>query len=134
MKLLLDTHLLLWALQDAPQLSRRARMLISDPGNEILYSAASLWEVQIKHDAHPDRVIVDARGLARYCGLAGYRSLPIAERHVLQLPTLVRAEGAAPHKDPFDRIMICQAKADGLVLLTHDSLLGGYGEPCVLAV
>lgn len=134
MKLLLDTHLLLWALLDSPQLPLQARTLILDQANSIHYSVASLWEVQIKHDAHPDRMLVGAQALARYCRQAGFLPLPIAERHIVALGSLSRVAGAPPHKDPFDRIMICQAKVDGLVLLTHDGLLAGYGEPCVLTV
>ena len=134
MRLLLDTHVLLWALQDSDQLSQKARELILDARNQPFYSVAALWEVQIKHASHPDRMLVDAESLGEYCEQAGFEPLPITQRHVMMLDSLSRPEDAPAHHDPFDRIMICQAKADGLVLLTHDSLLPDYGEPCVLCL
>lgn len=134
MKLLLDTHILLWALADDPKLPLTARRLIADESNTVVYSSASLWEVSIKHALHPDRMPASAATLLEFCEAAGYESLPIANRHVLALETLVRDPAAPPHNDPFDRIMLAQAKADGLVFLTHDSLIPAYGEECVLSL
>lgn len=134
MKLLLDTHMLIWTLEGSSRLSEQAIVLIDDHRNQIFYSVASLWEVQIKHSAHPEKMIIDANEFGGYCKKAGFECLPIAERHVLLLDSLNRSEDGPKHQDPFDRILICQAKADGLTLLTHDALLSGYGEPCVLLV
>ena len=134
MRLLLDTHIALWALADDPRLPGRARLLIEDGGNSVLYSAASAWEVSIKHAAHLDRMLVSGPGFMGYCERAGFAELAIAGRHVEALEKLRRAPGSAPHNDPFGRIMLAQAKADGLLLVTHEALMAGYGEACVLLV
>ena len=134
MKLLLDTHVLLWALADDPRLPSQARTLITNPHNQPFFSVVSLWEIAIKHQAHPDKLFIDAEQVFNWCQQADFGCLQIAERHVLALSTLRYEEGRPPHNDPFDRIMLCQAKVDGLVLVTRDSLLPNYLEGCVLRV
>lgn len=134
MIVLLDTHILLWALTDDPKLPAAARHIISDESNKITYSVASLWEVSIKHALHPDRMPVEAAMLLQYCTEAGYGSLPITNNHVLALETLSRGQEAPPHNDPFDRIMLAQAKANNILFLTHDSLIPHYNESCVLFI
>ena len=134
MRLLLDTHILLWALEDNERLPERARNLISNLSNHIVVSVAALWEIELKHAAHPHRMPCDAEQVSILCQQAGYQSLPISGRHVRALPTLRYDDNHPPHHDPFDRIMLCQAKVDGLALLTHDSLLPNYLEGCVLYV
>ena len=134
MRLLLDTHIALWAVEDNPRLSGQARLLIADESNEIVCSAASAWEVAIKHALHPDKMMIDGKEFIGLCAEAGLAELPIAHRHVEALETLSRCEGAKPHNDPFDKIMLAQAKCDGLLFLTHDSLMDAYEEPCLLHV
>lgn len=134
MKLLLDTHILLWALVDDQRLSPKARRLIADRGNDIYYSIVSPWEVQIKHDLHPDELAVDARMLEGFCEKAGFRQLAVRINHICALSSLVRRDGASPHKDPFDRIMVCQASVENMLFLTHDSRIAEYIDPCVFAV
>ena len=134
MRLLLDTHILLWALADNPRLSPEARSLINDLSNQVLFSSAALWEIELKHQAHPDRMLCDAGQVAGFASQSGFQCLQVAERHVLALPTLSYDQAAKPHNDPFDRIMVCQAKVDGLTFLTHDSLIPHYKEPCVRLV
>lgn len=134
MKVLLDTHILLWALADDPCLPAVARTIIADESNAVFYSTASTWEVSIKHGLHPDRMRVSAKDLIAFCGRAGFEPLPIANRHVEALETLQRADDLPAHNDPFDRIMIAQAKSDGLLFLTHDARIAEYDEPCVLRV
>lgn len=134
MRALLDTHLLLWALADDPKLPVVARTIIADASNPIFYSAASVWEVSIKHALHPERMLADAKGLIGFCRDAGFEPLPIANRHVEVLETLTRPAGLPPHNDSFNRIMIAQAKADGLIFLTHDARIAEYNESCVLWV
>ena len=134
MQILLDSHILLWALTDSPKLPQRARSLVANMHNEVFFSIATLWEIEIKHAAHPDKLKVGAEHVLAWCQEAGFKCLQIAERHVLALPTLEYEEGHPPHSDPFDRIMLCQAKVDGLVLVTRDSLLPNYLEGCVLRV
>lgn len=132
MRLLLDTHIVIWSLTDDPRLSEKARLLIGDESNEVLYSTASSWEVAIKHAVHPDKMLMGASEFIDYCTQSGLIQLPIRDRHVVTLETIERSDGAAPHNDPFDRIMLSQAKADGLTLITHDTRIAEYDEPCVL--
>jgi len=124
MKLLLDTHLLLWAAGHPDRLSAEARKIIDDSDNELLFSAASLWEVVIKRGLSRDDFKVDARILRRGLLDNGYSELPIVSDHVVaveSLPTI--------HKDPFDRLLAAQATVEGITLLTTDSLVAQYPGP-----
>lgn len=124
MKLLLDTHLLLWAAGEPKRLSKQARTLINDPDNELLFSAASLWEVAIKRGLGREDFKVDARLLRRGLLDNGYRELPIISDHV------VATESLPPiHRDPFDRVLVAQATVEGVILLTIDSLVSQYPGP-----
>lgn len=134
MKLLLDTHILLWALSDAAQLPQKVRKLLENEENEIYYSLASLWEIQIKYLAHPGQMSFTAEQVAAYCSESGFYRLPIREEHIFCLRNLKRPESAPPHKDPFDRILICQAMTDNMLLITHDRLIPVYNEPCICSV
>lgn len=134
MKLLLDTHIILWALDDNPKLSSQARNLIMDAENDIYYSSASIWEATIKYMAKPDKIHISGSKLSDLCKEMGYRMLPIADNHIKMLETLVYHNQGQAHNDPFDRIMIAQAKSDGLKFVTHDSKISFYEENCVIAV
>lgn len=134
MRLLLDTHIVLWALEDSSRLPALARELILDANNQVFVSVASVWEVQIKHAAHPDRMVVDGLRFCELCQQAGYELVPIEASHVLRLAGLTRAEGSRPHNDPFDRILLCLAAEENMRFVTHDSLIPAYEEPCVLFV
>jgi PIN domain nuclease of toxin-antitoxin system len=124
MKLLLDTHLLLWAAGEPERLSKRARTLIGNPSNELLFSAASLWEVAIKRGLGREDFKVDARLLRRGLLDNGYSELPIISDHV------VATESLPPiHKDPFDRVLVAQATVEGVTLLTIDPLVSQYPGP-----
>jgi len=124
MKLLLDTHLLLWAAGEPQRLSEQARTLIDNPDNELLFSAASLWEVAIKRGLGREDFKVDARLLRRGLLDNGYSELPIISDHV------VATESLPPiHKDPFDRVLVAQATVEGITLLTIDSLVSQYPGP-----
>ena len=124
MKLLLDTHLLLWAAGEPKQLSKQARTLIDNPGNELLFSAASLWEVAIKRGLGREDFKVDARLLRRGLLDNGYSELPIISDHVVATESLPLI-----HKDPFDRVLVAQATVEGVTLLTTDSLVAQYPGP-----
>lgn len=134
MKALLDTHIILWALTNDSRLPLKVKEIISQRDNEIWYSTASVWEVTVKHMNHPEHMTISGRELSKYCQMAGYQMLPIQDRHVYMLETLQRVEGAPIHKDPFDRIMIAQAKAEGMKFITHDSLLLDYLEEFIISV
>lgn len=134
MKILLDTHILLWTLSDDARLSDKARKLIENEENDIYYSIVSLWEVEIKHLLHPDVMTISAEELTKYCEQSGFQELLIREKHIFALAGLKREEGTPPHKDPFDRMLICQADTENMIFVTHDSLIPGYNEPCIVAV
>lgn len=124
MKLLLDTHLLLWSAGTPDRLSAAARELIEAPAHELLFSAASLWEIAIKRGLGRDDFQVDARLLRRGLLDNGYSELPIASEHAVAIDSLPPI-----HKDPFDRILIAQAMVEGILLLTADPLVAQYPGP-----
>lgn len=132
MRILLDTHILLWALSNDTKLPEKAGELIADEENEIYYSVISLWEVEIKHLAHPDIMTVSAEEISGYCKESGYKQITIKENHVFAMEGLKREKHTPPHKDPFDRMLICQADVEKMVFITHDSLIPSYNKPCIL--
>lgn len=134
MKLLLDTHILIWALADDPKLPQKARELILNESNELYASAVSLWEVTIKHTLHPSELSYSGKDFYDACARAGFELLPVKVEHILVVESLHRNENAPPHKDPFDRLLIAQAKNEDMTFVTHDTLLPGYGEPCIFSV
>lgn len=134
MKILLDTHILLWALTDDPKLPQKARELILDPANQLYFSTISVWEVELKRLAHPKQMPLTAASLIRFTEIAGYRQITLKTSHICRLAALRRDDTAPIHKDPFDRILICQALEEGMMFLTHDPLLAGYLVPSVFLV
>lgn len=123
MNLLLDTHVLLWAASEPQRLSAKARTLLLDPANQLVFSAASLWEISIKSSLDRTDFKVDTRRLWRMMLVNGYRELPITSEHTVAVNEL-----PALHKDPFDRILVAQARVEGLLLLTADKIVAKYGE------
>ena len=134
MNVLLDTHIILWALKNDPQLPAKAKNVIDDLGNNIFYSTAAIWEIEIKHNARPDKIKINGEELSELCRKAGYEMLPIMDGHVKALAGLKRPADAPTHNDPFDKIMLAQAKSEGFSFLTHDSLILQYNEACVISV
>ncbi|MDP2240499.1 MAG: type II toxin-antitoxin system VapC family toxin [Burkholderiales bacterium] len=124
MKLLLDTHLLLWAAGAPDRLSGDARALIEAPENELFFSAASLWEIAIKRGLGRGDFQVDARLLRRGLLDNGYSELPIGSEHAVAVDGL-----PSIHKDPFDRMLVAQAMVEGITLLTADSFVAQYPGP-----
>jgi PIN domain nuclease of toxin-antitoxin system len=123
-KLLLDTHLLLWSAGQPERLSKEARALIEAPENELFFSSASLWEVVIKRGLGREDFKVDARLLRRGLLDNGYSELPIGSEHVVAVDNL-----PAIHKDPFDRVLVAQAQVEGITLLTADPTVAEYPGP-----
>jgi len=125
---LLDTHILLWAAlfagNAADQLPAEAVRLIGDPGNEVWFSAASIWEVTIKHGLRQPGFMPDPHLLRRSLLNSGYVDLPITSDHALAVGQLPRL-----HKDPFDRLLIAQATVEGVTLLTSDTAVAAYPGP-----
>ena len=121
MKLLLDTHLLLWAAGHAERLSNAAIELIERPDNDLWFSVASLWELVIKRGLGRKDFRVDPRLLRRGLLENGYSELPIASEHAIAVEALPMI-----HRDPFDRMLIAQAMHEGLTLLTSDRSVAQY--------
>lgn len=127
MRLLLDTHLLLWAAYAPEKLSGPLRTRLEDALVEPSFSAASIWEVAIKAGLGREDFDVDPRVLRRGLIDNGYRELAVSSPHVaavVDLPPL--------HRDPFDRILVAQSRLEGIVLLTNDRLVSRYGAPVQL--
>ena len=124
MKLLLDTHLLLWAAGQPDRLPATTRLLLNDPQNELFFSSASLWEIAIKHSLGRSDFFVDPRLLRRGLLDNGYSELFVTSEHAVSINGL-----PALHKDPFDRMLIAQAIVEGITLLTADLLVAQYPGP-----
>ncbi len=123
MNLLLDTHIALWAIADSPRLSAQARKLIDDPRAHIWVSAASIWEITIKHSLGKGGMPLSGEAAIRYFRQSGYQFLPIEVEHaaaVAQLPN--------HHQDPFDRLLVAQALTEPMRLLTSDAAVARYSE------
>ena len=118
-RLLLDTHVLLWALEDSQALSADARQSIADTRNEVFVSAVSIWEMAIKRSLGKLRA---PDNLADTVQEAGFAALPITLAHAEQAGML-----PPHHRDPFDRMLVAQALAEGLVVVTDDALIPKYG-------
>jgi PIN domain nuclease of toxin-antitoxin system len=124
MKLLFDTHLLLWAAGQPERLPAQARSLLEDPDNEPVFSSASIWEIAIKRGLDREDFRVDSRLLRRGLLDNGYSEMAITSEHALT------AEGLpAIHQDPFDRILVAQSIAEGIALVTADPLVAQYPGP-----
>lgn len=123
MKLLLDTHLLLWAAGEPERLSDTARSMILDEANRLFFSSGSIWEIVIKRGLGRDDFRVDPVRLRRMLVTNGYTEVPILADHALAIEPLPLL-----HRDPFDRILIAQARSEGMQLLTVDEQVVRYGE------
>ena len=124
MKLLLDTHLLLWAAGQPNRLSTAARKLITAPAHELLFSAASIWEIVIKRGLARTDFHADPRLLRRGLLDNGYSELPVLSEHAIVIDSLPLI-----HKDPFDRLLVAQATVEGITLLTADPVVAQYPGP-----
>lgn len=124
MKLLLDTHILLWAASQPERLSVAARRLIDAPINELLFSSACIWEVVIKRGRGRKDFEVDPRLLRRGLLDNGYAELTITSEHAIAIETLPPL-----HRDPFDRILVAQAMVESITLITADPIVAKYPGP-----
>lgn len=126
-RVLFNTQLLVWSAEDDACLPRRARALLLDPAVAPVFSAASIWEVAIKAALGREDFAVDAGALARGLREAGYEELPVTARHAAALRALPYP-GPEGHKDPFDRLLLAQARHEGIALATTDGPLAAYEE------
>jgi len=124
MSVLLDTHVLLWVAGEPDRLPEQVRSLVEDPATEVLFSAASLLEIAIKSGLDRPDFAVDPRVLRRGLLENGYTELPVTGAHAVAVDLLPPI-----HRDPFDRMLVAQARIEGVPLLTADTTLGLYQGP-----
>jgi PIN domain nuclease of toxin-antitoxin system len=122
-KLLLDTHIVLWAAGQPERLSESARTLLTTPENILFFSVASIWEIVIKRGLGRDDFKVNPRRLREMLITHGYSELAVGAEHVLAIESLPPI-----HKDPFDRLLLAQARTEGMLLLTVDASVSQYKE------
>lgn len=123
MKLLIDTHLLLWAAGQPDRLSAAAKRMFKEPDNTLVFSAASMWEIAIKQSLGRADFNADPRFLRRGLLDNSYQELPVTSAHAVAIDIL-----PSLHKDPFDRILLAQAQVEGILLVTADKRLAQYGN------
>jgi len=122
MNLLLDTHILLWAAGETEKLSDKVRILLLDEANKLYFSSASIWEIVIKRSLGRDDFKVDPVRLRKMLVINGYTELSVGSDHALEVDRLPPL-----HKDPFDRMLLAQARAEGFLLVTADAQIVRYG-------
>ena len=122
MKLLLDTHVVIWALEDSPRLPIYIRDLIQDENNEIYVSTISLWEIAIKHKKQPTLIPYSADRIKEFCQRAGFIFLSLN----LDSISLYEKYDYSAHLDPFDQMLVAQSLCNNMRLLTHDEKLKLY--------
>jgi len=120
-RLLLDTHLLLWAVASSKRLPPAVRDLLEDSSNDAYFSAASIWEIAIKSALERKDFIVDLVALERALPAMGLIELPVSAAHAVRVARLPRL-----HQDPFDRLLIAQSIAEPLTLVSNDAVLARY--------
>lgn len=121
MRLLLDTHLVLWVSGNLPRLPPLARTLIEDPGHQPFFSAVNIWEIAIKHALDRRDLVADPHEVRLELIENGYGELPVTSFHAAAVAGLPKL-----HRDPFDRLLVAQAMVEGMTLLTADAQLGAY--------
>ena len=122
MRVLVDTHLLLWAVANSRRLPKEARNLIVDAANEVFYSAASVWEVAIESGLRRRDFRANPTVLVRALARSGFSELPVTATHAARVGSL-----PGIHRDPFDRLLVAQSLSEPMTLITNDAALVGYG-------
>ena len=126
MNLLLDTHVALWAITDSPKLPMKAREMIESPKSSVWISAATIWEIAIKHGLGRGDMPVSSQDALRYFRDSGYRFLPVEPEHAAAVEDL-----PIHHADPFDRILVAQALLEPMRLITHNPLVARYSDTII---
>lgn len=127
MNVLLDTHVALWAITDDPKLSARAREILLAPRNHVWVSAVNVWEIAIKHSLGREAMPISGQEALQYFRRAGYQFLVVEPEHAAIVGDLENH-----HQDPFDRLLVAQALAEPMRLLTHDVMVSRYSDTIIL--
>ena len=134
MNILLDTHIAIWAIVDDPRLSTKAREMILDPDNNLYLSAVSALEVRNKSKNPRNNLDFSVRDFLEACEEAGFLPLPLLSGHILAEATLRWGGSGTEHQDPYDRLLLAQAKAENYRLMTHDDMIRRFDEKCIIRV
>ena len=134
MNILLDTHIAVWAITDDARLTERAREIILDSDNNIYISAVSTLEVNNKRKSKKNNLEFTTEEFVECCDDAGYIQLPLQSKHLIAENMLKWGGKGEEHKDPYDRLLLAQAKAEGFHLMTHDEMISLFDEKCILTV
>lgn len=126
MRLLLDTHVALWAITDSPSLQQKAREMIESARVDVWVSVASIWEIAIKHSLGRGDMPISGKQALHYFGVSGYRILSIEPEHAAAVEDLPMYHG-----DPFDRLIVAQALMEPMRLMTHDKILPRYSDSII---
>lgn len=129
MHIILDTHILIWSLYNPKTLPQGVRDILESGDVDVEYSIISLWETEIKHTKHPKEFTFNCTELYRDAQAEGYHLMDLKPFHITTLGSL--NEPAKRHRDPFDRMLMAQAKFENAYLITHDKRMAAYGEECV---
>lgn len=132
MNILLDTHTVIWALEDNPKLTDVARDLITNIDNQIFVSSASIWEIAIKQSVKKD-FPYKANDIVTLSSRACFRFLGLGLEEIINYNDLKIKDGKYVNNDPFDKILVSQAKVNEMKLLTHDSVMAFYDESCIIS-
>lgn len=132
MKALLDTHLALWYITGETARLGTAAGIIDDPDNDVFFSQVSVWELAIKHQKRPDLMPMSEEEFFGFCEQAGFDYLEIKNEHLYEIKNLKQKSGAGQHHDPFDRLLLAQAKQEGFTYLTHDRQMEEYEEKILI--
>ena len=123
MQILFDTHALIWFLTDSPRLPQKIRAILPDSETELLFSSVSILEIAIKHSLKPELMPCSPEEVRSDAEVSGIRELPFMSKHAEKISGLPWM-----HKDPFDRMLVSQAKSEGISLLSHDEQVVRYGD------
>ncbi|MBQ6735284.1 MAG: type II toxin-antitoxin system VapC family toxin [Lachnospiraceae bacterium] len=134
MNILMDTHIAVWALTDDKRLKAKARDILLDPVNHLYYSALSVFEVDLKSKSRHNNLAFTAEDFTDMCRKAGYHLSPLTDAHITGANHLTWTGAGREHHDPFDRILLAQAIAENMHLMTGDTAISGFKQNCVILV
>lgn len=125
MKILLDTHIIIWLLNGSSNIPSDIVSLIIDQENEIYYSIVSILEIELKFNKSPDKILINGSQTINMCKDAGYKELILNDSHILNL-SAINTYNNVEHKDPFDKLLLSQAVVEKYLFLTHDKMFCNY--------
>ena len=132
MNYLLDTHVVLWALYDDDKLPNKIKEIILNQNNSLYFSVVSPWEIETKHQKKPENIKINGKQVTFLCRQAGYKTINININHINEYVELGMLFNNIDHHDPFDKMLLAQAKAENMILITHDKKFKLYNDSNIL--